>query len=357
MTTKDGFEIKFVFLAYVPPYDAGAAPSVLKTEVIKTAGKTTDYLFKIFDASFNESTVEILFNSDGKQNNDIRSLILAIAQKTKSADKKKYADRLAHALYNVTDQRNGTGLFAVIIGAKDHITRLVLARFKGDDGLVNKSKNLLIDYVSEVFTKRSNHYKLAVFQDILSDKSFWKAYSIDKQLTASNQKQISIFWVEKFLQAKTALTSAQGTIQFSKAIKGIISTSVDLNEQEEIITGVINLRHKSGAKISISDFCDKYLSPNTAVRLKESIKDKDFLNSVFEIDREIYRKEFGKTVLAIQDGIIVYVPTFQYEKHVTEVANNDGTKNVIIKGRLNSKKMNAQSKLPENVRQKRNTRN
>lgn len=344
MITKSGFEIKFVFLAYIPPYDAKEQPKVLETEILKTVSKTTDYLFKIFDASIDESKVEITFNSDGNQNNEIRNLVLSIAQKVKVPDKKKYAEQLAQALYVITDERNGRGLFTVIVGKKGPSTRLVLSRFKGDEGLVNRGKKLLIDYMSEVFTTKSNHYKLAVFQEIVSDKSFWKGYSVDKQLSASSMKSISLFWVEKFLNARTALTSAQGTMQFSKAIKAMLLKTTMLEEQEEIISGVVNLRSKVNMKISIADFCEKYLSQETAEKLKAEVRNDDFFNSVFDIDNEIYRKEFGKTVLSIQDGITAYVPTFQYKNHVTEVTNDDGSKNVRIEGRLTSKKINVQPK-------------
>lgn len=47
MKTNNGFEISFVFLAYVPPYHDEDQPKVLETEILKTESKTTDYLFKI----------------------------------------------------------------------------------------------------------------------------------------------------------------------------------------------------------------------------------------------------------------------------------------------------------------------
>ena len=342
MKTNNGFEISFVFLAYVPPYHDEDQPKVLETEILKTESKTTDYLFKIFDSAIDESLIEISFTSDGYQNNTIRSLILSIVQNKTSASKALNAQKLADALYEVTDERNGTGLFTIIVGKKANTTRVVLSRFKGDEGLVNKGRKLLIDYMSEVFTKRSKHYKLAVFEDIVSDKSFWKGFSVDKQISSHTIKSISFFWVEKFLTAKTALTSAQGTMHFSRVIRTMLSKTTNLEEQDEIISGVINLRSKRGLQISVSDFCKTYLSEEISNKIREQSGNDDFFNSVFTIDNEVYRKEFGKTVLTIQDGITAYIPTFKYDEHVTETINKDGSKRVTIEGKLNGKRMNVQ---------------
>lgn len=237
-----------------------------------------------------------------------------------------------------------TSLLTIIEGQKAGTTRIVLIRFKGDEGLYNHGKKLLVDYIPEVFTKKSNHYKLAVYEDILSDSSFWKGYAIDKQISGNTYKQISFFWVEEFLQSRTALTAAQGTMQFSKVIKTILVKTTDISEQEEIITGVLNLRTKKNVQISVADFCRSYLSEKVTTRIKDEMKNDDFFNSVFPIDNEIYTKEFGKTVLALQDGITAYVPSFSYDKHVTETTNQDGSKNVKIEAKLKSKKMNVQQK-------------
>jgi len=347
MKTPNGFDVKFVFLAYVPPYRDEEQPKTLQTEIIKAPNKTTEYLFKIFDSAIAEAKIEIIFESDGKQNNDIRSHILSIAQKPNSNQKNTHASKLAQSLYEITDERNGTGLFSIIEGQKAQTTRIVLSRFKGDEGLVNQSKKLIVDYIPEVFTKKSNHYKLAVYEDIVSAKSFWKGFSIDKQISGNSYKPISYFWIESFLKSKTALTPAQGTLQFSKVIKSILSKTSDITEQEEIISGVVNLRSKSNVQISISDFCHNYLSEALTQKIQQETND-DFFNSIFAVDSSVYTKEFGKTVLSLKDGIMAYVPTFSYDKHVTETVNNDGSKRIKIESDLKAKNINVQKKEKEN---------
>jgi len=343
MKSPNGFDIGFVFLASVPPYDA-SSPVTIETDVLKTENKTTDYLFKIFDSAIDEAKIEIHFNSDGKQNNDIRDSILEVSNQGNTNQKKIAQSKiLAEKLYKQTDERNGTGLLTIIVGKKGRTTRTVIIRFKGDEGLYRHGKRLLVDYLSEVFTKKSNHYKLAVYEDIFSTKAFWKGYSIDKQISSNSYKPFSYFWIESFLNSKTSLTPAQGTWQFSKVLKSILTTATNVEEQEEIISGIINLKTKRNIQMSVGDFCRLYLSDKLSKKVREETSE-DFYNSVFTIDPETYSKEFGKTVLSLQDGITAFVPTFNYDKHVTEKQNNDGSKNIVIEGKLKGKKINVQKK-------------
>jgi len=41
---------------------------------------------------------------------------------------------------------------------------------------------------------------------------------------------------------------------------------------------------------------------------------------------------------------MAYVPTFSYDKHVTEKINDDGSKKIIIEGDLRAKNINVQKK-------------
>jgi hypothetical protein len=342
MKSLKGFDIKYLFFAYVPPHRDEDQPYTIQIEIVKTESKATAYLFKIFDSASDVANVEIIFNSGDKQNNYIRENILSIIKRKAANHKNTYAKKLAEHLYSVTDERNGAGLLTIIEGQKAGTTRLVLMRFKGDEGLYNHGKRLIVDYIPEVFTKKSNHYKLAYYEDIVSDRTFWKGFAIDKQISSNTYKPISFFWVEDFLDSKTALTSAQGTMEFSKIIKTILAKTAIITEQEELISGIVNLRTKKNIQISVAQFCKSYLSEKISDRIREEMKNEDFFNSVFPVDTEIYEKEFGKTVLSLQDGITAYIPSFTYNKHVTETTGNDGSKDIKIEAKLKSKKLNVE---------------
>lgn len=340
MKTKLSFIVKQIFFATVPPYDDQKKyrNRLLKYKVITETGGTSEYLFDIFDKASNDCKVEILFKSDQNQSNPIRSILLDFLTATSLSGKEDCFRKLAMRMYDVTDERNGMGLFVLIEGKKGAETRLMLSRFKGAQGL--HSEGDVLKYLSQVFTKQNNHYKLAVFQDIPSKKSFWKGYAIDRQTAASSYKPFSFFWIEDFLQAETAITDSQGTSQLSKILKNVLRDTSDLNEKEQIISAVINLKSKPSGRISMKSFTDKYLSEELQSRFKNETNNDEFYSSEFGIDKDVLQKELGNTVLILEDGVTAFIPSFSYNKHVTELDTEKGEKKIKIEGILRDKKMN-----------------
>jgi hypothetical protein len=340
MRTKLAFHVNYIFFATVPPHDEEKKyrHKLLKYRTISSPGQATNYLFDIFDKASDDCIVEILFKSDQNQNNTIRSLLLGLAQTNKVEEKEKFFVALAKKMYDVSDHRNGMGLFVLIEGKKAKETRLMLCRFKGADGLHNDGDSL--QYLKQVFTKQNHHYKLAVFQDILSKKSFWTGYAIDRQNSATNYKPFSYFWIEDFLQAETAITDPQGTSQFSKIIKNVLNNISDIQDKEQIISAILNLKSKGGQRISVKTFSKQYLTENLQKKIEEQTSNNEFFETEFGLDADVFQNELGNTVLVLEDGVTAFVPTFSYKDHVIEKNLQKGLKRITIEGVLKDKKIN-----------------
>src|SRR5215217_2761449 len=97
MQTLNGFQINFIFLANVPPFDA-KSPAIIQTRILRQISKTTDYLLKIFDSAINDCKVEINFKSDGKQNNEFRKALMQIMETTTIASKAKRSLKIVEKL-------------------------------------------------------------------------------------------------------------------------------------------------------------------------------------------------------------------------------------------------------------------
>lgn len=352
MKTKESFNVKHIFFATVPPYDnlKKNRNKLLKYRVIAPSGTTSNYLFDIFDNSTSDCKVEIKFKSDDNQWNEVRDLMLGIVLTNDIKKKSKCFQELTTRMYRITDDRNGMGLFVLIEGKKGRETRLMLCRFKGSQGLHNEGDDL--KYISQVFTRQSNHYKLAVFQDIPSKKSFWKGYAIDRQTASTNYKPFSYFWIESFLEAETAITNAQGTAQFSKILKNVLNGSLSLEEKQQIISGIINVQSKSSGNISIDSFVKQYLTGPLANKFLEETNNDEFFHSEFGIDNEVFAKELGSTVLALEDGVTAFVPTFNYKKHVKEHHSERGRQKITIEGYLKDKRINVRRQEKKGVQNK-----
>lgn len=339
------FEIRFMYAAWVPPYN-GIKDADILTKVLRGTSNASNYFSKIYYNALADCKFEIDFKSDGNQMNTVRNSILGIMKADDTAEKKKHANGLAKKLHRITDERNGKGLFVIIEGVQRSKTRIILSRFRADEVLYTKvGKNELdLDLLKEAFSKKSHFYKLAVFEDQVTDKSFWKGYAIDKQISNNSYKTFTQFWLDDFLEAYSSITDIQGTSQFTKIIKAILKTTDSLDDQEQIVSSLISLKHKKN-NISISSYCQTYLNPELTDKIKTAIADDFLFTSTFKLDGEVYKKELGNTVALLNNGVMISAPTFNYENVVNEKKNNeDGSIDVIVSGKLNKKNIGSQQR-------------
>ncbi len=299
------------------------------------------YFIKIFDESLSNCKIEIIFKSNDSQENEFRKLLLELLNKTTENEKKEIADKLSTRLAKITDNRNGTGLFVIIEGKKAESTRIILNRFREDEVVysnVNGSE-LTVQLLKQAFSKKSRYYKLAVFEDNLTDRSFWKGFAIDKQKTTGSAKEISDYWIKDFLICEPSVNSIQGTKSLSKIIKSVLSSSDKIEEKELIISGILALKNRDNQYTSIESFCDTYLNEELKQRIMYELNDNYTFQSTFEIDSDTYIKELGNKITALESGVIVTAPTFLYDQYVDEEDLGEGITQLTVKGRVKDKKL------------------
>ena len=343
LISKQGFEVKFAFVAWVPPLKLKEKNWLqVESRILDTKNKAFNYFLNIFQRALGDCKTEIQFKSpELNQSNEVRSHILKIISANSQKQKEKSARSLAERLASVTDERSGNGLFVVLEGQKLQTTRILLNRFRADEVVFTRhsKQELIIGFLDEAFTKRSHFYKSAVFEDIPSDRSFWRGFAIDKQIVSSTNKEISSYWITDFLEAQSAITSVQGTMNFAKAMKTFLQQADTLSEKEQIISALLGLKNKTDKPISIESICRDYLSNDLYQRFKVYFRDDYFFNSVFTLDPDTYQSELGSTIVGLENGLIITAPTFDYNKYVKEELLPDGATQVSLSGKLQDKKL------------------
>jgi len=338
--TDNHFEIVYAYAALVPPLrnvvtDYKQEIKNIKLNLNTDAGK---YFMKIFDRALGDSKVAIVFKSNNSQYNVVRNSLLQYCMQSRNF--KKLSFDLACKLSVSTDNRNGKGLFLVLVGKKAKTYRIILNRFKADEVLFAKSNQLelFLEFLEEAFTKKSNHYKMAVFEDDYNVKSFWNGYAIDKQIAPTGNKDISNYWIEDFLECSIYLTDYQGTKELTGVIKKILNEDLSLDQKEQLVSSIILLKHVN-RPITINEFANN-LKDDTQKLIKSFFNNDDkILNTPFSIDLEIYTKLIGDTLSRLDNGAIIYAPTFLYDNIVSETQNEDGTTEVNLRGKLVDKKL------------------
>jgi hypothetical protein len=342
MLSENGFNIEFAYVSWVPPLKhlGKESPKVISKplDISNTAFK---YFTTIFDSAINGCKIEIHFKTDGEQKNEVRDIILGLLNCTQQADKMKYANLLSYRLAEMSDNRNGTGLFVILEGKKSSTTRITLNRFREDEVVTTKldRDDITVELLKQAFSKKSKYYKLAVYEDVISQRSFWKGFAIDRQRTSLDCKEISDYWIKDFLLSDQAINPVQGTRVLSKVIKSILKKELPLEEKEQIITGILALKHRADQFISIESFCKTYLSNELTYKLKQEVDDEIFFRSEFQIDADTYKIELGSKVTGLDNGVIVTAPTFVYDKYVQEEALGEGRTRVSVEGKIIDKRI------------------
>ncbi|MEN6293500.1 MAG: hypothetical protein ABFD07_15990, partial [Methanobacterium sp.] len=242
--------------------------------------------------------------------------------------------------------RNGTGLFVLIEGKKAETTRLLLNRFREDEVVFSdvEGSELNIELLSQAFSKKSRFYKLAVYEDIFSERSFWKGFAKDKQKNSGSSKEISDYWIKDFLLCDLAVNSIQGTKSFSKVIRNMLRKIDKIEEKEMIISAILSLKNRTDQYISVESFCDQYLNEELKAKIRTDMNDNYTFQSMFEIDSETYKQELGSKITTLDNGVIVTAPTFLYDEYVKEEELEDGKMKLIVEGIVEDKKLNKVTK-------------
>ncbi len=340
--TPFNFEIKFAYASWVPPNKNEEDSNIFITsKLLDSKNSALNYFIKIFDTAISSCKIEVIFKSNDSQENEIRNLLLELLNKTLKTEKKIVADKFSKKLSKLTDNRNGTGLFVIIEGKKADTTRIIFNRFREDEVVFSDVKNdeLTVQLLSQAFSKKSRYYKLAVYEDQMSNRSFWKGFAIDKQKTTGSAKEISDYWIKDFLMCEPAVNSIQGTKSLSKIIRSILRKSDSIPEKELIISGILALKNRDDQYISVESFCDSYLNSSLKERIKHELNDNYTFQSTFELDNETYTKELGSKITALESGVIVTAPTFLYDQFVSEVELDGGLTELTIKGKVIDKKL------------------
>lgn len=345
--TPYNFDIKFAYASWVPPFKSEEEDNIqITSKLLDSSNTAFKYFIKIFDESISNCKIEILFKSNDSQENEIRKSLMDLMQNNRHQDKKRIADILSKRLAKLTDNRNGTGLFVIIEGKKAETTRLLLNRFREDEVVFSDvdGRELNIQLLTQAFSKKSRYYKLAVYEDIFSERSFWKGFAIDKQKNSGSSKEISDYWIKDFLLCDLAVNSIQGTKSFSKVIRSILRKTDLIEEKEMIISGILSLKNRSEQYISVESFCDTYLNEELKAKIRTALNDNYTFQSIFKVDSETYKQELGSKVTTLNTGVIVSAPTFLYDEYVKEEELEDGRMKLTVEGIVEDKKLNKVTK-------------
>lgn len=308
---------------------------------VPMSGTMFDFMSGIYSKSATECEIDITFlpTREGKAQNDCRDLFIKYLSSPSLATGKPIAERLGET----TDQRSGLGLLFLIVGKEGKEYKLVISRFPTDSAIYveEKSPTLTVQFLDRVFMKNKFSYKAVLYQDTSLKAGFWTGQAIDKQ-SNSPSSPTSDYWIEHFLLSAFAVTSAQGTSRFARALRIAVCSDVSVETKGEITAAIKLFGGLGGKKMSINQILTKFdLSDETQLAIKGALKKPSLANEVFIFDTNKFKSIVAFKSVEMDNGAILMAASDKFDDVFQREEVNKSTAQVqyITRGRVINEKI------------------
>lgn len=314
-------EAIYSFLTY-PKRGKSNTPAAPGVEIPLDEGKLCSMLREVFDQSGRQCDVKVMFTSPGaKQENEVRSDLLALAKKPSAATALPLATRLEQSTTGVS----GMGLLFVCIGKDGAHRRIAISRFPADEGVVAEraSDKLTVQFVDQVFLKSAYSYKAATYVSEGKPDELWFGHVVDKQINHGN-KSVSDYWIVDFLRSELSTTSAAGTKRLANAIKAAIASTTDIAVKGQIAAAAQLAANLPGKAMTIAKFCESFnFSPETTRAILSKVTPARLVDEKFRFDAAEFARHVAYKQVELNNGAVLTAPADKFDECFRETKRKD----------------------------------
>ena len=219
---------------------------------------------------------------------------------------------LATTLSNAMDLRSSHCLFIPTVESERQKRKVVLWMFPSDEvfRLVTAGGKTDISVLNDIFSQTSHHRKAALFAGMNLKTEFLSGRILDQQAN-SPDKNIADFWIGRFLNCYSSITSDAGTRLLAKIIRRTFELIDSPNGKEQLNASVFAVRHSPQRRLSLSTFADRYLDAQVKEIFLRCSPNDQSRNGVFEFKREIFDEQLQFRVFQLNTGVFVSSPISQ----------------------------------------------
>lgn len=268
----------------------------------------------VFDKAETDCRTDICFshNSDGKQQNDCRDLLLAYIKSHKVDDGRSIALRLQ----SVTTQKSGLGLLFLMVGADAHRSKFVLSRFPADHGILAEERkdSLSVEFLDKVFMKSATAYKAAMYEGKISSSGFWIGKAVDKQINHPGD-QLANYWIREFLASDLSTTAAAGSKRLALALRAAMYDLADTEAKAEIAAAVTLATSIAGQTTSVEEFCTHFGFSLAAIEaVRKAIKHDSLMAENFQFDAAEFKQHIAFRSVELSNGGILTAEASKFDQ-------------------------------------------
>lgn len=296
-----------------------------------------NYFLNLFESSTETCKTDVRFSpTNGRQENSIRDEIRLLAFSTDSNVKDEAARRLAIHLGLASDHRSPVGLLIVISGKFGNKSRVAIFKFPTDESLQANymSSQLVVDVIEGAFSRKTDYFKAAVFEDIETATSMWEGKVEDRQ-ASQRVYDASELWLERFLNCLAAMKDVAATKILSKALKTLLAKTTDPELQEGIVGAAIALRNQRGRRLTMREFSES-LPEEIREEFLSELGDSSYADALFTPDNGTLQKVLGRRTIVLHNQVQVNAPVSVFEDRnaiqITPPTDGNPETTIVVRG-------------------------
>ena len=312
-------------------------PKIIGAEV-EGQGKLFTMLSKLFHSAQADCKIAIAFNPDdsGNQKNPCRTLLMDYL----SGPGMKTGKDIAQRLQEKSTWRSGLGLLFVVAGKFNNRHQLVVARFPADEGIVatDANNNLSLSFVERVFMKSLTAYKCVVYQTDSLKTGIWQGWAVDKQINAD--RELSEYWIEKFLMSDYRTTGEAGTRRLAIALKGALVNAPE-GVRDEIWAAARMMRNQAGKKVTVDSLLTTLnLSDKASKAIRDELPKPGLAQERFLFVEKEYDNVVAFRSVELETHVRITAPNEDFEKLIeSQAIGKDGRVRFTTVGKVIDKKL------------------
>lgn len=308
------------FLVY--PNKGLAEPHPISGANVPLEGEVFDVLRDVYSSTDRECKIDISFNRgpDGEAVNDCRNLLLAYAQGPSVATGQPLADRLGIH----TTRRSALGLLFLAVGAIEHETKVIIARFAANSGILANEdpQELTVSFIKQIFMRSVGAYKAVVYQGQLTPQAFWTGKAVDRQIN-SREVDVSQYWITDFLDSDFRTTSAQGTRVLAAAMRNAARKTGNIKIKQEIAASATLAPNLDQQVMTGALFLDQLALSNEAKSaITAEFRHENLANEQFRFSAEEFNRQLPYRSVELNTGAILTAPASEFDEVFQRAGEN-----------------------------------
>lgn len=299
------------YLVY--PNKNAAEPKLIGGATVPLAGEVFDLLSDIYGKAERECSIDIAFNpiAANAAENPCRSLLLEYARAPSVEAGLMLATRLAAH----STKRSALGLLFIATGLVGAQRKIVIARFAANSGILadEDRAELSVQFVERVFLRSISSYKAVLYQDDVTDQTFWSGKAVDRQIN-SGEVEVSRYWISDFLDSDFKITSAQGTKVLAVAMRKASSQTENMQVKREITAAATLGANLNQQVTTAREFLTRIgLSAQAQAEVAGQVKHERLLDEQFRFSAEEFERQLPYKTVKLDTGAMLTAAAAEFD--------------------------------------------